>query len=303
MKKLTVGETQVQAIFGFLKQIRKLVHRYPLLTPVVLWDGASWRNMQFPAYKDNREKNHTAAYKRQQEERTAARKQMPAIKKALTLLGIDQVKASNMEADDLAAIIADMKVKQGGRVLLVSGDRDWIQLVGPGISWFDPINDRKVMKAEDLEQVAGFKVDRIEQYLEIKALMGDMGDNIPGVGGIGDKGAQEFISKFGSWANFSNMALDGSLDLSVVDPKFRKAIEALATDEDRRIRFSSNIALMDLRHPSRPAPVNLQVTKGEPDRDKFRVFCERLVFQSFLRDLDAWLSVFPAFQQELGEAA
>lgn len=303
MKKLTVGDTQVQAIFGFLKQMRKLLHQYPLLTPVVLWDGASWRNMQFPEYKNNREKSHTAAYQRTLEERQSAKKQMPAIKKALTLLGIDQVKASNMEADDLAAIIADLKVRQGGRVMLVSGDRDWIQLVGPGISWFDPINDRKVMKAADLEQAIGIRVDRIEQYVEVKALMGDIGDNIPGVGGIGEKGAQEFIDKFDCWANFSNMALDGSLDLSVVNPRFRKAFERLAEDEDKRIRFAGNLALMDLRHTARPKPVNMHVTKGDPDRDRFQVFCERLVFQSFLKDLDAWLSVFPAFRQSLEEAA
>ena len=55
MKKLTVGEIEVQAVYGFLRQIRKLIARYPILKPIVLWDGASWRNMQFPEYKENRE--------------------------------------------------------------------------------------------------------------------------------------------------------------------------------------------------------------------------------------------------------
>lgn len=302
-KKLTVGGTEVQAVYVFLRVMRDLVANSLSATPIVLWDGASWRNMVFPDYKIGREKNHTASYQKQQAEKEAAKHQIPAIKKGLTLLGVDQIRALNMEADDLAAIVGDRYAKRGDKVMLVSGDRDWIQLAGGNIAWFDPIRDRKVRKPEDIEQAAGFKVRTFKQYVEIKALMGDSGDSVPGVGGIGDKGAQEFMDKFGSWADFSNMALDGTLDMSVISPRFRKAIQALADDEDKRIAFSGNLRLVDLRHPARPAPINLTVTKGEPDLDRFRLFCEKLMFQSFLKNLEGWASGFPAFQHLLENTA
>jgi 5'-3' exonuclease len=304
-KKLTVGQTEVQAIYNFLRTLRALLGTYPAATPIVLWDGASWRNMIFPDYKIGREKAHTAAYQKQQAEKTAAKNQIPAIRKALELLGVAQVRASNMEADDLAAIIADKYVKRGDKIMLVSGDKDWIQLVGPGIAWFDPIRDRKVRKPEDVEAVAGFKVSTLQQFVEVKALMGDAGDSVPGIGGIGPKGAQEFIDKFGTWANFSNMALDGTITvaLNAIDPKFRKAIYALAEDEDKRIAFAANMKLVDLRHPARPAPINFTVTPGEASQERFEAFCRRLVFASILKDIDNWLSVFPAFQPPWDAAA
>jgi 5'-3' exonuclease len=292
-KKLTVGQTEVQAIFGFLRTLRKLMSVYPMMTPIVLWDGASWRSMIFSDYKVGREKNHTAAYQKQQAEKDSAKKQMPAIKKALTLLGVDQVRASNMEADDMAAIMADLYVRRGDSVMLVSGDKDWIQLAGGKIAWFDPINDRKVRKPEDIETAIGLKVSSFQQFVEIKALMGDAGDSVPGVGGIGEKGAQEFIATFGSFSDFSNACLTGDVDVSTLPKKFRD----LAEDEDKRMKFAGNMKLVDLRHPARPAPINLTVTRGEPDRAKFEEFCRRLAFQSFLKKMDDWISVFPAFQQ------
>lgn len=302
-KKLTVGTTEVQAAFVFIKIMRTIMGTYPSCKPLVLWDGASWRNMNFPEYKATRERDHTPSYVKQQSERKAAKAMIPVIQKAMTLLGIDQVKASNMEADDLAAIVGDRKVKAGGKVVLVSGDKDWIQLVGPSMSWFDPINARKIMKPEDCEDAIKIKVSSMAQFVEYKALVGDMGDNIGGVGGIGDKGAAHFFEVFGSMANFSNMAMDGTLDMSVVDPKFRKPIQALAEDEDKRIIFARNIWLMDLRTKTRPAPVNLNIMKGEPDLARFETFCNRFMFKSFLTDLPNWSLAFPAFLEQAAEAA
>ncbi|RWJ03402.1 PIN domain nuclease [Mesorhizobium sp.] len=293
-KKLTVGDTEVQAIFVFIKMMRTVIGKYPMCKPVVLWDGASWRYMDFPEYKGNRDKEHTPAYKKQTEERASAKKQIPAIKKAMTLLGVDQVRASNMEGDDLAAIMGDLYVKRGDKVVLCSGDKDWIQLAGPSMLWFDPIKDRKVRTPEDIETAINVKVKSFRQFVEFKALCGDSGDNIGGVGGIGDKGAQEFLETFGSFTNFTNGCMDGTIDPKKLAKKFRD----LAEDEDKQMLFSRNIWLMDLRTPKRPAPLNLTVTRGEPDLERFETFCRRLMFQSFLTDLPTWASAFPAFRME-----
>jgi 5'-3' exonuclease len=300
-KPLKVGDTQVQAIFGFLRTMRKICATYPNVTPVVLWDGASWRNIEYPDYKANREKKDTKSDQVQQEARKQARKQMPAIKKGLSLLGVAQVRAANMEADDLAAILGDRYLGKGGKVILVSGDKDWVQLVKPNMMWFDPIVDRKIRTAEDVKEALGYKVADFKQFLELKAIMGDMGDNISGVGGIGEKGAQEFLETYGSVSNFSNMILDKSLDPKTLPKKIRDFAES----EDKQIIFQRNLKLMDLRTTARPAPLNLTVDKGEPDTDRFETFCNRLMFRSITKDLRTWLSVFPAFyhlQEELAAA-
>jgi 5'-3' exonuclease len=227
-----------------------------------------------------------------QDMKDAYKVQVPYIKKALRFLGIPQVWALNMEADDLGAILTDRYTKTNSKIILVTGDKDWLQLVGPGVVWKDPINDR-LITTKTFEEFTG--VSTVRQFVEVKALAGDMGDNVAGVGGIGQKGAVDFIKEYGSFASFSNMAiLEKSIDLKKLPKKYRDLIE----NEDKAITFSRNIDLMDLRTTVRPAPVNLQVDKGAPDKEKLRQFCELLLFKSILKDFDEWCSVFPAFREQ-----
>lgn len=298
-KKLTVGSVEVQGIYNFLRTMRTLLSKYGQFTPLVLWDGASWRKMAFSDYKENREKDDTPAARKQKADRASAKAQIPAVKKAMTLLGVTQVKASNMEADDLAAILTDLYTKKGGKIILVSGDKDWLQLVSPNVTWYDPVGDRKVMNIADLEEKIGIKVADWKQFLEMKCLMGDLGDNIPGVGGVGEKGAQDFLAAYGSYANFSNMCMTGDVDVS----KLHKKIRALAEDEDKRILFARNMSLMDLRTKIRPLPANMQVSREEASLERFTEFCERLVFKSMLTDVENWTSVFPGFKVPWEQAA
>lgn len=298
-KPLSVGNVPVQGIFHFLNMLHTALYRNGSAIPVVLWDGASWRHMSFPEYKDNRNKNETKAEKKAQEDRAIAKAQIPAIKKGLQLLGVAQVRASNMEADDLAAIVGDRYVAQGHRVTLMSGDKDWVQLVKPGMIWFDPIKNRKIVKAEDIETALGYKVKDFRQFLEMKCIMGDSGDNIGGVGGIGDKGAMQFLEQYGSVSNFSAGVMDKSIALNSVPKKFRDFAES----EEKQMIFQRNLRLMDLRYKQRPEPINLQVDRGSASRDTFDKFCQRLLFQKIRKDLDNWLSVFPAFRPTEEELA
>lgn len=295
--RLTVGTQEVQAIYGFARSMRALMGVYAAGgTPLILWDGASWRKLMYPDYKANRDKADTATEKKMLAAKNSFKKQSRAIEIMAQLLGVTQLRAVNMEADDLAGILTDRYTAQGHKILLVSGDRDWIQLVGPSVGWFDPINDRKVTTSNFKEKTG---VDTAVQFVELKALMGDAGDNVPGVGGIGEKGAVEFLETYGSVANFSNMVLDGSLDPKTLHKKFR----TLAESEDKRLLFARNIALMDLRTNKRPAPINLTVTKGAANKEGFAEFCRKLLFRSILKDLDSWLEVFPGFQQQQDLAA
>lgn len=294
---LTVGQTQVQAVFGVMRTLRKLAATYgAFYTPTILWDGASWRKLSFPEYKANRDKDDTPAAAALKAQKEQLKKQARMIEIAVRLLGISQVRAANMEADDLAGIMVQRFEPRGDKIVLVSADRDWIQLISPNVSWFDPINDRKMTPSALPEK---YGVQDVAQFIEMKALMGDAGDNIPGVGGIGEKGARDFLQTYGSFANFTNsVILDKTVELKSLPKKYRDLVE----NEEKAIAFARNIRLMDLKTPLRPAPINLTVTKGEPNLNALRAFCDKLMFRSITQDLDNWVLPFPAYQK-LQEAA
>lgn len=287
--RLTLGDTPVHAIYHFLRVFRSQLAIHTGYQPIVLWDGASWRKTMYSDYKANREKRNTPHEIRQAENGDEYRKQLPAIKKALQFLGVPQVHAFNMEADDLAAIIVD-KFSPKGSVVLLTLDKDWIQLVGPNVTWRDFKNERKINLANFKEKTG---VETPKQFIEVKALSGDNGDNISGVGGIGEKGAKDFLAQYESFSNFLNMVcLERTVDFSSLPKK----LKALVEDEQKAITFDLNLKLMDLRTTARPAPINLRTDAGEPCREKFRIFCDHFLFQSITRDLDEWIRVFPHFR-------
>lgn len=296
-RPLKIGNTQVQSIYGFLRGLRGYVASYQHLTPIVVWDGASWRKTLFSSYKEIRDKVETKNEIELAEKKAIYKKQAPYIEKALRFLGIAQVRAFNMEADDLGAILADRYTAKGSKIVLLTGDKDWIQLVGPNVIWRDPIKDRSVTMA-NFKEFTG--VDTPRQFVEVKALAGDTGDSVPGVGGIGEKGAIDFLNTYGSLAEFNNrVLLDKSLDVKKLPKKYR----ALAEDESKLIAFSRNINLVDLRTKERPEPINLRIDKGEASIEKFQAFCDMLLFASITQDLNEWIRVFPAFQNVESAAA
>lgn len=287
--RLTFGDMPVQAIYNFLRNLRHAMALYSNHQPVILWDGASWRTMLAANYKANREKRDTKHEIKQQQIKDEYKRQVPLIKKALQLLGIPQVFSINMEADDLGAILAD-RYSATGKVILYTGDKDWLQLVGPNVIWRDFINKRMV-NVSNFEEMTGVKTPA--QFVEVKALSGDTGDNVPGVGGIGEKGAIQFLNEFGSFNSFLNQVSLHKLDIS----KRPKKIRALVEDESKALTFDHNLKMMDLRTSARPAPINLRVDKGDPNQELFRVFCDRFLFNSITQNLDEWIRVFPAFRE------
>lgn len=289
-KKLSIGSIEVQAIYGFLRGLRQQIANYQNYQPVVLWDGASWRKMLLSTYKENRDKVETKNDIKVKLAKDAYKRQAPYIEKALRFLGVPQIRALNMEADDLGAILSDRYTSQGGKIVLLTGDKDWLQLVGPGVVWRDFANDRLV-NTTNFEEMTGVQTPK--QFVEVKALSGDAGDNVPGVGGIGEKGAIEFVKTYGSFVDFSNQAiLHKTIDLKKVQKKYRDLVEV----EEKAMNFNRNISLVDLRTTARPAPINLTVDKGEASYEKIQQFCELLLFRSILQEFDEWLRVFPHFR-------
>jgi DNA polymerase-1 len=283
-KKLFAGEQETQGIYGFLRTLRPLISAFPILSPIVLWDGQSWRKAEYAFYKASRDAEPETKYQEDlQSIKRSFRTQKPYISRALRMLGVHQMIALNYEADDLAGMLVRRYQPIGRKMLLISGDQDWLQLVGPGVGWFDPVRNEKVTVAT-LQEKTGVKDCRA--WLEVKALMGDPSDEISGVGGIGEKGAVELVNTFGSVANFLNRSVDGTL------PKLPKKFQALADDAEKQNIFRRNMKMMDLHSQEVPPPIRPTLTKGALDIPAFEDLCKQLAFKSILNDMTNWIEPF-----------
>lgn len=297
MKPLTLGTMQVQAIFGFLRILRTYTAKYSFATPIVLWDGMSWRKQLFAAYKANRDKAETKAEVAKQASNRAYQAQRPHIEKALSFLGVTQIKAQNMEADDFAAILSKLYTSQGAKVTLLSGDGDWLQLVSPSVAVERPVQKDRVTLM-NFAEVTG--VDDPAMFLQMKALTGDSGDNVPGVGQVGEKRALEFLKEHRSFGEFLN-------DVTFHDPaalkKMPKWKRDLIEDETKAITFAQGIKLMDLNTSVRPAPIGTHIFQGEPSAENFRKMCDILLFKSITDQFETWISAFPKCAETFAVAA
>lgn len=300
---LTVGDFQVQAIFGFLRSMNALRQKYPKAEIIVLWDGkAQWRIDLYPEYKGNR----APLDAKQEAHKQALKKQTPFIEKALSLLGIKQYRSPLLEADDLAGYFSRALSAQGHQVTLVSGDRDWITCVDQNVTWFDPIRDRKVDMDNLLEFTGYFTTDA---YVQGKALMGDNSDNVEGIPKMGEKTAAQFLAEHRDVREWL-----AKVDAGEIAPKKRASKNAtslhpeefLASPQGREI-FERNMKLMDLRQSRRPEKGEVIIDAGKANPAAFLHLCERLAFASIIRERHSFLSNFgletPPEYQPLPRAA
>lgn len=128
------------------------------------------------------------------------REQVPIIQEMLTAMGIPVIKQAGIEADDILGTIAKETVKKGLFVTVISGDRDLLQLCEENLKISIPKTKKGVTETEEyLEKDVILKMGVTpSEYIDVKALMGDSSDNIPGVFGIGEKGAFSIIKKYKS---------------------------------------------------------------------------------------------------------
>ncbi len=289
---LTAGDMQTQAAFHFVKSMRTLVLMYPAYTPLVLWDRpATWRYDLHPDYKSNRKDDPKKI-----ERREHYKKQRPYIQKAVCALGLTQMAAEGHEADDLAGLLNRKAIERGHKVLLTTGDGDWMQLVGKGTIWFDPIRD-KICTIDNFAEMTGYATTA--QFLDGKALQGDGSDTIPGIGGIGEKGAPEFLMQYESVENFFKLADEGKLPEKLPAPLKRLAENTAPNPSKKygvmlpaRDAYYRNMKLMDLRNVQSPSDAIRKTVKGTFNKDKFAEICEELAFHSILRTFDSWIKPF-----------
>ena len=278
--RLTSGELETQAVFGFIKTMRKLRFEYPNHTIMNLWDGkAAWRFALEPEYKSNRTNDPKKVKIRE-----SYSAQRPYIAKALQHLGVRQLTAFTHEADDMAGLlVAQLTAKPGNEVVLISGDEDWIQLLRPGVTWRDMRDDLKTTTMANLMDRTGYATPY--GFLEGKCLQGDTSDVISGVGRIGEKGAPEFIAEFGSVRKFWQRCDSGDFV-----PKYKAHIR-LCSAEGRMI-FGRNFRLMQLLKVAPPKREDIDLNSGRFDKDAFEELCGELAFMSILRNIENFMEPF-----------
>lgn len=286
--KLTAGERETQAIFGFLRSARLLALTYPHHAMVVLWDGhPQWRYDLYPRYKADRDKNPKMAAMRE-----SFRKQRPEIHRALRHLGIRQMTGAHLEADDLAALLVREISKTERHSVVVSGDGDWMQLVNEYTDWYDPLRDRKA-SIENFFDMTGYKTP--QAFVEGKCLAGDTSDKINGVGGIGEEGAPVILAEYGSVANM--LALATSVNLQKLPKKVR---DFVVNARGGLEIYERNRRLMDLSLAPTPKKGELHIDHGKADIDAFREFCEEFAFFGIINNLHWFLEAFSAFRNQKG---
>jgi DNA polymerase-1 len=178
------------AIHGFLSMLLILLQQHKPTHIAVAFDISrfSFRTREYAEYKGTRGETPPEFIG-----------QVPLLEEALKAMNITTVSKEDFEADDILATLAARGAEDGYRVLVVSGDRDTIQLVTPDVTLLYP-NARGVteLKLYDRDAVVERYGIEPEQYPEIAALVGETSDNLPGVDKVGEKTAVKWIQQYGT---------------------------------------------------------------------------------------------------------
>jgi DNA polymerase-1 len=253
---------QVGAVAGFCNMLWKLLQDAAAgVKPThlaVVFDKSehTFRNEMYDQYKAHRP-----------EAPDDLKPQFGLIRKAVAAFSVACVEQIGFEADDLIATYARQAVAAGADVTIVSSDKDLMQLVGPGVTMYDTMKDKRIGVPEVIEK---FGVPP-EKVVEVQALIGDSVDNVPGVPGIGVKTAAQLIAEFGDLETLLSRTAE------IKQPKRREALEVNAENA----RLSRKLVTLD-------AAVPLEVSIEEiavRDRDGplLIAFCKAMEFTALTR--------------------
>ena len=255
------------AVYGFLATLFKLQDDEKPDRTVVCFDvkEKTFRHLKFDSYKATR--------KGMPDELAA---QLPVMKQVLDAMGLVRCELAGYEADDLIGTISRRADEHGDNCVIVTGDRDSLQLVGGGTT-VRLVSTKMGQTTYETYDTGKFR----EKYgfdpiylIDLKALMGDSSDNIPGVPGIGEKTAMQLLLDFGS--------LDG-VYAHLDDPKIKKGARAKLEAGEQSAKDSYWLATID-----RNAPLELDVEnlpEAHMDETALYELLTRLEFKNYIKRL------------------
>ncbi len=174
------------AVFGFARVLMKLLREHEPSHIAVVFDapGKTFRDDIFPQYKANRS-----------ETPQDLKDQFPMMHELVDAMNLAKFVVPGVEADDVMGTLAQAATAQGIETVLVTGDKDMLQLITDQVHVYDPAkgNDGKWYTAEDVKERFGVEPNHV---IDALGLMGDSADNVPGVRGIGEKTAKKLLEQF-----------------------------------------------------------------------------------------------------------
>ena len=256
--------TPTNAVYGFLAILQKLLEDEDPDGLCVAFDRRE------PTFRHQHSQDYKATRKPMPEELAA---QMPVLKEALDALGVRRCELAGWEADDLLGTLSRAAAERGSECVVVTGDKDALQLVG------DTVRVLNVKTRMGQTETVDYTPEKFrEEYgfdpirmIDLKALMGDSSDNIPGVPGIGEKTALDLLRRFGS--------LDG-VYANLEDPAVKKGVRAKLEAGRDSAYDSFWLATID-----RNAPLDIpetELTRPVPFHSGAYELFKRLGFNKFI---------------------
>jgi DNA polymerase-1 len=261
--------TPVNAVFGFTNMLAKLLKEHVGTHIAVIFDAGrlTFRNRLYDLYKAQRPPPPDELIP-----------QFALVRQATEAFGVPAIELADWEADDLIAAYAHATANAGGQVTIVSSDKDLMQLIRPGVEMLDPIKQKPIGPVEVMERF-GVTPDKM---VEVQALIGDSTDNVPGVPGIGPKGAAQLINEFGD--------IDSVLAAApAMKPSKRR--DMLIEHADKA-RISRELVLLRTDAPM-PLPIEALVQR-DADRPKLVEWLHQQGFRSTIARLGLEGSVLAA---------
>jgi DNA polymerase-1 len=267
------------AVFGFTTMLRKLVQdERPDYLAVAFDVGApTFRHQEYEEYKAHRPPPPDDLIA-----------QIPYVKKVCQALRVPIVEKEGYEADDLIGALARQAKERGLEVMVVTSDKDMLQLVDERVSVLRPQREavgrgEQYVRLDPAAVESSFGV-RPDQVIDVLGLMGDASDNVPGVPGVGEKGAKEIVRRYGSLEAALAAAQRPEAEGEDGPLKRRAYREGLRLHAEEA-RLSRRLVTIDTR-----APVELDLEAlrlGEPDHAAARALFTELEFTSLLKDVSS----------------
>jgi len=245
------------ALYGFVTMLQKIVRDENPDYLAVTFDSKekTFRHEMYPQYKANREAPPEDL-----------ERQFPYFEPIVKAHNIRSLRIPGVEADDIIGTLAKQGENAGLQVVIVSGDKDMMQLIGPDVHMLDTMKNKRFEK-KDVVKKFGVGPDKV---IEVMGLMGDASDNIPGVKGVGPKTAAELIQKFDSIENLYE-------HIAEIDKK--KLKEKLEADKDNAL-LSRQLVTIDTDVPLDCALKDLKAAK--PDTESLTQMYTELEFSSLI---------------------
>jgi DNA polymerase-1 len=252
--------TPVNAVYGVLSMLHNMIQKYQPTHILVARDTkeGSFRKEIYTDYKAHRSEPPDELIP-----------QFAIVDELVKVLGLPEIKAPRYEADDIIGSVATQWKNDFDEILIASGDKDLMQFVDGPIKMLDTMKE-KIYSREDVKDKMGVYPDQIMDYL---SLIGDSSDNIPGVDGIGPKGAQNLIEEYGNLENI----------LKNVDAiKNKRSQTAIANHKDMALLSRELVKIvcdLDLKMSSTDSAYKLKLTP------EVEAFLNKVGFRSWLTKL------------------